>query len=313
MSLIDDYLARTPRSRELFERATGSLPGGSTRTTVYTAPYPPYIASGSGLRIRDVDGNVYRDFLGNYTSLILGSRASGGRRRGRGAGPPRVGVRGADRDRDRARRGDPPARPVDRAAALHELRHRGDDVRDPGRPGIHRAAAHRQVRALVPRHPRRRDDRDAPASPRSCRGLVVELPWGDPDGVEAALRGRERRPRRDHHRAGPGCRRRPGARTRASCRSCARSPSAHGALLIFDEIISFRVAPGGAQERFGVRPGPDDARQDHRRRLSARGVRRSRGRHGDLRRAAARCGRATAARSTATRSPRRPASRRSAS
>ena len=72
MTLIDDYLARTPRSRELFERATGSLPGGSTRTTVYTAPYPPYVASGSGLRIRDVDGNEYRDFLCNYTSLILG-------------------------------------------------------------------------------------------------------------------------------------------------------------------------------------------------------------------------------------------------
>ena len=29
---------------------------------------------------------------------------------------------------------------------------------------------------------------------------------------------------------------------------------AAGALLIFDEIISFRIAPGGAQERFGVRP-----------------------------------------------------------
>ena len=72
MSLIEDYLARTPRSRELFERATASLPGGSTRTTVYTAPYPPYIESGAGLQVRDVDGNVYRDFLGNYTSLILG-------------------------------------------------------------------------------------------------------------------------------------------------------------------------------------------------------------------------------------------------
>src|SRR3954449_10438376 len=72
MTVLDDYLARTPRSRELFERATESLPGGSTRTTVYTAPYPPYVASGAGLRIRDVDGNVYRDFLGNYTSLILG-------------------------------------------------------------------------------------------------------------------------------------------------------------------------------------------------------------------------------------------------
>ena len=27
-----------------------------------------------------------------------------------------------------------------------------------------------------------------------------------------------------------------------------------GILLIFDEVISFRVAPGGAQERFGIRP-----------------------------------------------------------
>ena len=45
MTLVDDYLARTPRSRALFERATASLPGGSTRTTVYSAPYPPYVAS----------------------------------------------------------------------------------------------------------------------------------------------------------------------------------------------------------------------------------------------------------------------------
>ena len=72
MSLVDDYLARTPRSRALFERATEALPGGSTRTTVYTAPYPPYVAAGAGLVVRDVDGNEYRDFLGNYTSLILG-------------------------------------------------------------------------------------------------------------------------------------------------------------------------------------------------------------------------------------------------
>src|SRR5213080_4961277 len=72
MSLLDDYLARTPRSRALFERATASLPGGSTRTTVYSAPYPPYADHGRGLSFTDVDGNDYRDFLGNYTSLILG-------------------------------------------------------------------------------------------------------------------------------------------------------------------------------------------------------------------------------------------------
>src|SRR6476659_11270387 len=72
MTLLDDYVARTPQSRALFERATASLPGGSTRTTVYSAPYPPYAARGARLSFTVVDGNVYRDFLGNYTSLILG-------------------------------------------------------------------------------------------------------------------------------------------------------------------------------------------------------------------------------------------------
>ncbi|MFL5750971.1 MAG: aminotransferase class III-fold pyridoxal phosphate-dependent enzyme, partial [Chloroflexota bacterium] len=72
MTLLDDYRARTPRSAALFERATGSIPGGSTRTTVFNPPYPPYMARGEGLRTWDVDGNEYRDFLGNYTSLILG-------------------------------------------------------------------------------------------------------------------------------------------------------------------------------------------------------------------------------------------------
>ncbi|HEY8631629.1 MAG TPA: aminotransferase class III-fold pyridoxal phosphate-dependent enzyme, partial [Candidatus Limnocylindrales bacterium] len=72
MALRDQYLARTPRSAALFERATRVLPGGSTRTTVFAPPYPPYLAAGSGIRVEDVDGNSYRDFLGNYTALILG-------------------------------------------------------------------------------------------------------------------------------------------------------------------------------------------------------------------------------------------------
>ena len=44
-----------------------------------------------------------------------------------------------------------------------------------------------------------------------------------------------------------------------------------GALLIFDEVITgFRVACGGAQERFGVTPDLTCARQDHRRRPARR-------------------------------------------
>src|SRR5437868_15223895 len=64
--------ARSRKPRERFASASRSFPHGSTRTTVYAYPYPPYMASGQGLRITDVDGNVYRDFLGNYTSLIVG-------------------------------------------------------------------------------------------------------------------------------------------------------------------------------------------------------------------------------------------------
>jgi glutamate-1-semialdehyde 2,1-aminomutase len=146
MAVIDDYLARTPRSRELFERATGSLPGGSTRTTVYTAPYPPYIESGNGLRMTDVDGNVYRDFLGNYTSLILGH-----------AHPAVVAAVEAQ-----VKRGSAFAAPTETEIELaeeirrrvpYQLRHRGDDVRDPGRSRLHPATARGQVRGVVPRHP----------------------------------------------------------------------------------------------------------------------------------------------------------------
>src|SRR5690606_32926916 len=41
---------------DLFERARRVLPGGNTRTTVYSAPYPPYAARGRGAVIVDADG-----------------------------------------------------------------------------------------------------------------------------------------------------------------------------------------------------------------------------------------------------------------
>ncbi len=63
---------RTPRSRALYERALRTLPGGSTRTATYYSPYPAYMERGAGCRLTDVDGNVYIDCLGNYTSLVHG-------------------------------------------------------------------------------------------------------------------------------------------------------------------------------------------------------------------------------------------------
>src|SRR2546423_1715145 len=66
------YEAMTPRSREAFNSAVESLAGGTTRTTVFFAPYPPLIVRGEGCAIEDLDGNRRIDFLNNYTSLILG-------------------------------------------------------------------------------------------------------------------------------------------------------------------------------------------------------------------------------------------------
>jgi len=59
-------------SQKLYDRALSSLPGGNTRTTVFMKPYPIYAARGEGCRVVDVDGNAYIDCINNFTSLIHG-------------------------------------------------------------------------------------------------------------------------------------------------------------------------------------------------------------------------------------------------
>src|SRR5499426_2246019 len=66
------WAAPGSRSAALFAQAQGVMPGGNTRTTVYMAPYPPYAASGDGCWITDVEGDRRLDCLNNYTALIHG-------------------------------------------------------------------------------------------------------------------------------------------------------------------------------------------------------------------------------------------------
>ena len=66
------YPDPTSRSHQLYDRALSSLPGGNTRTTVYMKPYPIYAARGEGCRVWDVDGKSYIDCINNFTSLIHG-------------------------------------------------------------------------------------------------------------------------------------------------------------------------------------------------------------------------------------------------
>ena len=71
-ALIAEYMDRNPRSRQMFERAKTSLPGGNTRTGVYFDPFPIYADRGEGVYLIDLDGHRLLDFVNNNTALILG-------------------------------------------------------------------------------------------------------------------------------------------------------------------------------------------------------------------------------------------------
>jgi glutamate-1-semialdehyde 2,1-aminomutase len=66
------YLERTSKTREHLEAAKKYLPGGDTRAAGYYGPYPVFIERGRGCRIYDCDGNEYIDLVNNFTSLIHG-------------------------------------------------------------------------------------------------------------------------------------------------------------------------------------------------------------------------------------------------
>jgi glutamate-1-semialdehyde 2,1-aminomutase len=66
------YALRWPLARAAHERATGSLPGGNTRTQVHVHPFPVYAEHGSGARVVLADGAEVDDFLLNYSAAALG-------------------------------------------------------------------------------------------------------------------------------------------------------------------------------------------------------------------------------------------------
>ncbi len=70
--ISDQYVAKTPGSRRLYQRAVEVLPGGVTHDTRYLQPHPVYIARAAGARKWDVDGNEYVDYIGGHGALLLG-------------------------------------------------------------------------------------------------------------------------------------------------------------------------------------------------------------------------------------------------
>ena len=66
------YPVEQSQSKALYERAKRSLPGGNTRSIVYMDPYPIYAIRGQGCRVWDKDNVPRIDCVNNFTSLIHG-------------------------------------------------------------------------------------------------------------------------------------------------------------------------------------------------------------------------------------------------
>jgi glutamate-1-semialdehyde 2,1-aminomutase len=68
------YTERHTGSREAMARMAVWMPGGDTRSTTWFHPFPVVMDHADGAEMTDVDGNVLLDFLGNYTALVHGHR-----------------------------------------------------------------------------------------------------------------------------------------------------------------------------------------------------------------------------------------------
>jgi len=256
------------RSRQLFAEAVGYFPGGvnsPVRAFRAVGGDPFFVASAKGSRITDVDGRTYIDYVGSWGPMILGHahpRVVAAIQRAAEAGtsygaPTELEIRLA-----RLVRAAFPALERMRfvssgtEACMSALRVARGFTRRDGivkfEGGYHGHADSLLVKAGsgamtfgVP---------DSLGVPADLARHTRTLPYNDLSAVRAAFaeRGQEVAAVIVEPVAGNMGVVVPRPDFLAGLREITRR---HGALLIFDEVITgFRVAWGGAQERFGIRP-----------------------------------------------------------
>jgi glutamate-1-semialdehyde 2,1-aminomutase len=66
------YRSKRPKSAAADMEARAVMPGGNTRSVLYFDPFPFRVATAEGPYLTDIDGLTYVDLLGNYTAGLLG-------------------------------------------------------------------------------------------------------------------------------------------------------------------------------------------------------------------------------------------------
>ena len=67
--ILETYVANTPKSAVADVRAQRGVVGGNSRAAAFWRPHPITVARASGTRLVDLDGREYIDMVNNYTSL----------------------------------------------------------------------------------------------------------------------------------------------------------------------------------------------------------------------------------------------------
>jgi glutamate-1-semialdehyde 2,1-aminomutase len=68
----ENFRGKRPKTEALQARAAAVMPGGNTRTILYTAPFPIRVARAAEATITDIDGHDYLDLLGEYSAGLYG-------------------------------------------------------------------------------------------------------------------------------------------------------------------------------------------------------------------------------------------------
>jgi glutamate-1-semialdehyde 2,1-aminomutase len=66
------YRANNPKSLTQHREACAAMPGGNTRSAIHVDPFPLTMVRGEGPRLWDLDGHEYVDFLSEFTAGIFG-------------------------------------------------------------------------------------------------------------------------------------------------------------------------------------------------------------------------------------------------
>jgi len=250
MSTIEErYWSSTSKSAAVAKRAEKVMPGGDTRSVQQYRPYSLTIARGEGAFLFDADGNRYIDLLGNYTSLVHGN-----------AYPPIV-----EAIRDAVGRGTAwPARSHPQVELAELLCNRVKSVEQVRfcnsgtEAGMLAAQVARRMTGrrciLMARHGYHGSYDDLEVGLAGQEGERTMLAdFGDPDAFEALLseRGREIAAVFLEPVMGSAGMVVPPQGFLTRVREATRRA---GAVLVIDEVITLRLATGGAQQIFDVQP-----------------------------------------------------------